>query len=206
MVFSPEDIDGQKIWMVATECVMTLFALLYAFPHIPSALLDDSDESNEATDVPWFSVTSTAALRAAMESILQTSEVLEYSLAKGKTVENITKDAVSDMGTLSSLFDLQLEHPDVPHTCRQMFQNIVALYSALNQTDITTREQLSTLYRRYQFIASGYQLVGMSFVETGNQSSLMKFCTELMVQWMQPYFSKHPRFYLPHSTAAIVCR
>jgi hypothetical protein len=43
----PDRVDGKKIWMVATECVMTLFALLYAFPHIPSALSDDVYETEE---------------------------------------------------------------------------------------------------------------------------------------------------------------
>ena len=208
MVYTPEKVNGNKIWMVATECVMTLFALLYAFPHIPSCLLDDvyKDETEEAEDPQWYSVTSTAAMRAAMESILKTSEVLETSLTPGRTVDGITKDAVSSVGTLSSLFDLRVDDPDVPSTCRQMLQNIVAVYAALNQTEITTREELFALYKRYQLISSNYQLAGLSRVAAGDQSSLVRFCTELMVQWMQPYFSKHPRFYMPNSTSAVACR
>ena len=90
-------LDGRRILMVSTELAMTLFALLYAFPHIPSAIMHDvplpgdttdasataeSDENpdqkdaKDDADAPWFSVTSTAAMRSAMEAILKTSQTL----------------------------------------------------------------------------------------------------------------------------------
>ena len=205
MVYSPDPINGHRIWMVATECVMTLFALLYAFPHIPSSLLDDAG-GEDAADAQWFSVTSTEALRAAMESILKTSDVLENSLGPGKTLGDLTKEAVSNTDLCSKLFNLHLDDSDVPTTCRQMFDSIAAVYDALNRSDITTREGLWTLYRRYQMIPSTYQLPGLARIQTGNRSSLVQFCSELMVQWMQPYFSRHPRFYMPDSTSGIVCK
>lgn len=134
-IYTPAGADGKKIWMVGTECIMTLFALLYAFPHIPGALLEDvyEEEGSEAADSQWFSVTSTAAMRAAMEAILKTSEVLRYSLAAGKTMDDVTKEVVSDVDALSRTFDLHLDDPHVPladavrsqwprfATCRQMF-------------------------------------------------------------------------------------
>lgn len=50
-MYSPDPLDGEKIWMVATECIMTLFAMLYAFPHIPGSLLDDVyDEDSNQTE------------------------------------------------------------------------------------------------------------------------------------------------------------
>ena len=63
-----------KLFMVAYELVMTLFAILYAFPHIPDRILDDDDEDGE--DAQWFSVQSNNAFRAAIENLLQTSDVL----------------------------------------------------------------------------------------------------------------------------------
>ena len=95
-IYKPDPVDGEKIWMVATECIMTLFALLYAFPHIPGALLEDVfAEDGEQEDEAWFSVKSTSAMRAAMESILKTSEVLSYSVPTGKVLDTLTKDIVS---------------------------------------------------------------------------------------------------------------
>jgi hypothetical protein len=205
-LYKPDQIDGKKIWMVATECIMTFFALLYAFPHIPGALLDDVYETEDAGESQWFSVTSTAALRAAMEAILQTSEVLLYSLADGKTMTDVTKDVVSDINQLSDMFGLQLNERGVPATCRQMFDYIVAVYTALNNTDITTREELWALYQRYQLIPVGYQLPGLARMEVENRSALIRFCSELAVQWMQPYFSQHPVFYMPTLAPLVNCK
>ena len=91
------------------------------------------EDGEEAADSQWFSVTSTAAMRAAMEAILKTSEVLQCSLAADKTMDDVTKEVVSDVNALSRTFDLHLDDPHVPAvaavvaqrpcvaTCRQMF-------------------------------------------------------------------------------------
>jgi hypothetical protein len=202
----PDRVDGKNIWMVATECVMTLFALLYAFPHIPSALLDDVYETEDVTESQWFSVRSTAAMRATMEAILKTSEVLLYSLPDTKTMDNVTKEIVADVYRLSDTFDLQLEDRNVPATCRQMYDYIVAVYKAIGNVEITTREELWSLYQRYQLIPAGYQLPGLARVEVANRSSLIRFCSELTVQWMQPYFSQHPLFYMPALISIATCK
>lgn len=220
-IYKPDPVDGEKIWMVATECIMTLYALLYAFPHIPGALLEDVFvDEGEAPDEAWFSVMSTSAMRAAMESILKTSEVLLYSLSPNKTLDKLTKEIVSkdvsnntktslpvaDVDQISEFFDLHLNDPMVPGTCRQMYDSIAAVYRTLNNMDITTREDLRELYMRYQLLPTGYQLPGLSRVEMENRSALVRFCSELAVQWMQPYFSKHPVFYMPELAAAAVCK
>lgn len=44
--------DGYKMFMVAMEMLMALFALLYAFPHVPSQILDPGDGDTKT----WFSV------------------------------------------------------------------------------------------------------------------------------------------------------
>ena len=36
--------DGERLLMVTMELLMSLFALLYAFPHVPSRLLDRADD------------------------------------------------------------------------------------------------------------------------------------------------------------------
>ena len=63
-----------------------------------------------------------------------------------------------------------------------MFEYIVAVYKALNSTDIMTREELWTLYARYQLIPVGYRIPGLARVEVQNRSSLIRFCSELAVQ------------------------
>ena len=177
--------------------------MLYAFPHIPSTLLPDAEDEEEAQ---WFSVTSTAAMRAAMEAILKTSDVLEVCLSGERDLDAITKETMTTTDGISGAFDLHLDDPKVPSTCRQMFDYIAAVYKALNQVDITTREELWALYQRYQLIPVGFQLPGLARVETENRSSLIRFCSELMVQWMQPYFATHPHFYMPQLAAAGDCK
>ena len=65
---------------------------------------------------------------------------------------------------------------------------------------MTTRDELWTLYRRYQLIPMEYQLPLMSRIDPESRSALVRFCSELMVQWMQPYFAMHSRFYMPQLT------
>ena len=70
--------DGNKIFMVGMELVTTLFALLYAFPHIPTSIVDNV---GRRTEFAWRNITSTETLRSALLNLLQTSDVLEASLA-----------------------------------------------------------------------------------------------------------------------------
>lgn len=202
-LFTPPAADGRKTLMVGMELMMALYAVLYAFPHIPSTLLEDEDEEG---GTQWFSVTSTAAMRAALETVLRTSDVLEASLRPGAKTEDIVGERLANPYELSQLFDLQVYDGDVPVTCRQMFECIAAAYRAVYTVDITTREELWTLYRRYQVIPQGYQLPGLARVKAEDRPALLRFCSELTVDWMQPYFSKHPGFFLPREAAAAVCR
>ena len=182
---------------------MTLYALLYAFPTVPSALLDDvySVSDEDAGGAQWFNVSSIGSLLSVTEGMLRTSEVLEYSLPPTTSAEKISKSVFMEMDSLSDFFQLQLNHADVPSTCRDMYRCITAAYRALMASRITTRDELWTLLRRYQLIPLEYQLPGLERVDAGNRSALLQFCSELMVQWMQPYFAKHPLFYMPHLAA-----
>lgn len=208
--------DGRRMLMVAMELLMSLYALLYAFPHIPAALMEDVVDTNQdyaEADPPaeedagtqWLSVSSTAAMRAALEALLRTSEVLEVSMRAGATTDDIGLADLSNAHSLSRLFDLHLYDADsgVPCTCRQMYESIAAMYRAMAAVDVTTREELRVLYQRYQLLPMGYKMPGLVRMDTGNRSDLIQFCSELTVEWMQPYFSRHPEYYLSRETAAI---
>jgi hypothetical protein len=60
--------------------------------------------------------------------------------------------------SLSQLFDLQLNHPQVPVTCRQMYDVICSLYRAIKTVNVTNRQDLYELYRRFQLIPNTYSL------------------------------------------------
>jgi hypothetical protein len=204
VIYTPQRTDGAKLFAVATELVMTLYALLYAYPHIPTSLVDDVDTSGDIADgeVQWYSVRTPAALRAAMEALLRTSQVLEVSLRPGLTVAAITGDAVADAEGLSDIFDLQLyAADDIPATCRQLYESLAVAYRAVVTLNVNTREDLWALLQRYQLIPIGYQLPGTVRVESENRSDLLRFCSELAVDYLQPYFAKHEAFYHPRGAA-----
>lgn len=198
-LYTPESANGERLLMIGMELMMTLYALLYAFPHIPSTLLEESDldldphvdeagrqadptggaggdEEEEAPPPPpekqWFSVTSTEAMRAALDALLQTSEVLESSLPPGRNTSNLTRTVVADARRLSDFLGLRLYDDGVPATCRQMYESIAAIYDALNRIDVTTREELWTLYQRYQIISMDYQLPGLERTDAKHTSGI----------------------------------
>lgn len=190
--------DGTKIFMVAMELMTVLYALLYAFPHVPTGVIDEEGHQKAFT---WFNVTSTEALRAAVQNLLQTSDILEFSLPSGAaTAADITVEAVANPRILSALFDLRLYACHVPRTARQMLESVSAAYRAILTIDILTRDELYSLYRRYQVLPAAYSLPGTLRMAT-EKPALIKFCTELAVTWIQPYFSKDAAFYVPADPA-----
>ena len=88
--------DGEKLLMVAIEMIMCLLALLYAFPIIPSCIIDNFVDQTEVSQ--WFSVTSTTAMRAALETLLKTSEVLEFSLPFDRDTERVQLKMFEESG------------------------------------------------------------------------------------------------------------
>jgi hypothetical protein len=195
--------DGEKLLMVAIEMVMCLLALLYAFPIIPSCILENVVDTSEESQ--WFSVTTTTALRAALETLLKTSEVLEYSLPDGFDHAKLDLRVFEKPSFLSETFDLQLKHPEVPTTCRQMYDAVCSVYVAIRDVNITTRDELYELYRRFQLLPMAFALPGMGRLEPENRTALVRFCAELMTQWVQPYFAKHAHFYVPSETVPPAC-
>jgi hypothetical protein len=199
--------DGNRIFMVALELVTILYAMLYAFPHIPTGVVDNIGYRKAFT---WFNVTSTAAMHEALENLLRTSDVLEVSRAPGATMDDVTAAAVADPRALSRLFGLRLYERGVagaaPATSRQMIEAICAVYRALTVMDIGTRDDLYGLYRLYQVLpTSGYALPGVVRLGNIDRSALVEFCSGLAVAWIQPYFSKDAAFYLPPAAARGQC-
>lgn len=182
-----------------------------AFPKAPSSVFEE--EGGPKTQ--WLSVVTTNGLREALQLMLQTSDVLVASLASGFSAEDITVDAASSAPEVSRLFRLGLYAPDgaVPSTCRQMFETVTAAYRAIAFVDYPTREELHGMLRpwgvchqrwwkagggattprirRYMVIPMGYKLPGLSMAME-NEEALLRFCSELTVKWLQPYFARPP--------------
>lgn len=155
-------------------------------------------------DTQWTAVSTTDGLREALQSLLQSSGVLAASLINEQSVEAITVDAASSAPAWSALFGLQLYNRDVvPSTCRQMFETVTAAYRAIAQSDLVSREELHGMLRRYSIIPTAYQLPGLSSA-TESESALLRFCAELTVKWLQPFFAQDAGFYAPAGSAA--CR
>lgn len=202
---NPASPDGERILMVAMELVMALLCCLYAYPHIPSRILDDGG----GTTV-WFSVSSIQAFRLALLNLLHESSVIQVCLgvtSKADVVSILTWNILCSIDDLNRVMQWNLYKDDVPTSCQQMFETIVSVYRAIDMTldpacfianhkpalDIPTREFLLRVYQRYLLIRTNYHLPH----NRSEHSGLLRFCSELMVEWMQPYFASCPLFLYP---------
>ena len=83
-----------------------------------------------------------------------------------------------------------------------MYEHIVSVYRAIDSVgDIPTREFLQRLYQRYQLMRSNYLLPS----DRSDRSGLLRFCSELTVDWMQPYFASCPLFLYPRGRQGAGC-
>lgn len=191
-----DDGSGERHLMVAMELLMSLYALLYAFPHVPSSVLEEEG----GAQTQWLSVTSVGGLRGALQTMLQSSEILIATLPPGMTADDITVDVASSAPALSRLFDLRLYDRTaavpVPATCRQMFETIAAVYRNIASVSLTSREELHGMMRRCMVLPSAHRLPNLdSAIE--EERALLRFCANLAVAWLQPYFARDSNFYLP---------
>ena len=182
-------IDGNKILMVCQELVIVLFCILYAYPIVPSRIVDDRASSS------WYLVGSTANLRDAITKLMQSSEVLRASLAPGFGLEKLTYTAVCDLRTLNEMLDLRLGEEGLPVACRQMMSALQAVYRRVTSEsdNLTTREGMQVLFQRLQLLGPTFKLPA----DRADRSGLLRFCNEQTVEWLQPYFATDPLFFNP---------
>lgn len=181
-------IDGYKHLMVAQELVMTLFGILYVYPHVPSRLIDD-----KKTTV-WYSIGSKDALRTAISNLLQASPVIRASLAPDVTIASVTWVTVCDPERLDRALDLHLYHDDVPITSQQMFHTITEIYRIIaNAEDISTREYMQLLFQQCQLLPPSFRLPA----DRSDRSGLLRFCSKQTNEWTQQYLASAPLFFYP---------
>lgn len=196
--------DGERILMVGLELVMALFCCLYAYPHVPSRILDDGGGATV-----WFSVSNIQAFRLALVNLLHESRVIQVCFGGDKTdvAAALTWNVVCNIDELhrpcaycthtaapDRILRLNLYDEAVPTSCQQMFEVIASVYRALDAVpDIPTREFLQRLYQRYQLMRTNYHLPN----DRSDRSGLLQFCSELTVDWLQPYFASCPLFLYP---------
>lgn len=199
-------VDGDRLLMVAMELVMNLFALLYAFPHVPSRLLDSSAVTEAGTaNAPsannaWFSVASHSALKLSLLNIARTSPVFRSCMAElGYSPDtDLTVEALCQPGRLDELLGLNLYVDEVPISCQQMYHSICAAYKSLvfptfDMEGVTiTREWLARLFEDHGL--TGAAAVGRKGMD---RNGLLSFCSVRTVAWLQPYFASSPLFFHP---------
>lgn len=204
-------VDGERLLMAAMELVMTLFALLYAFPHVPSRLLDRTTTTTAVgTPAPstpgrttWYSVASYAALVAAIGELTRNSPVFRVCRPAGEADQPLSPAVLSDPKQLDRALGLQLYEDEVPVTCQQMYHNICAVYDAVfhppwyRTSQGVTREWLQRLFQDVGLLSGGAALSATTSSASSDQAGLILFCSERTVDWLQPYFASSPLFYYP---------
>lgn len=162
-------------------------------------ILDDDENENPQ----WLSVTSTDTFRAAIENLLRSSDPLEVCLNHGKSIADISLATVSNLVSLSELFQLRIS--ECPSSCRQMYECIVAVYSVLQQGAVGTRNDLFGLYQRFGIISRSYKLPSFSSQQVSEQvrPDLLVFCSKLCVDFLQPYFAQDVSYYLPDAVSTV---
>ena len=190
-------IDGHKLLMVAIEMLMTLFALLYAFPHVPTQLLPDDADAEE---IVWTPVNTHKELVDAVIGILRRSPVIRLcARLNGRDAESLQTVNLGNIAQLDDALGLYLLADSMPVTCQQMYHCLCAAYRGLlfPRMDFgdgaVTRDWLAHLLE-----SNG--LIGAASIGTArnrDQSGLLPFCSTRMVSWLQPYFASNPMFYYP---------
>lgn len=190
--------DGNRIFMVVFELATLLYALVFAYPHIPTTLIDETGRQREFN---WTSVLDNVGLRDAIRGLLRTSDTLEACRATGGAADAVDElAAVCDPHALSALYRLNLSSDEVPLTTRQMVEAVCRVYQKLTELELSTREELIALLRHHQFVPNATRL-RPNEKNSRTHAALLTFCTELAVDWMQPFFARNARFYIPPALA-----
>lgn len=193
------DPDFQKMFVVAMELLMSLYAIAYAYPFVPDRITEDptqtvQDDNNTIIVSDWFVVETTDQLHQAIANLLSSSTVLLSVLQLKYNITDINGTNMSSMRGISDLFNLDIYNEQVSGVCRQMFQMIAVTYNAVMQlTGKVTREDLLNVYQ-YFGISTGTRVQDRTKATASDmihQSSLQAF------QWLQPYFSSSPAKFWP---------
>jgi hypothetical protein len=218
--------DGNRIFMVMLELCVLIYTLIYAFPSYPTALVDETGLRRQFGWLGVSSTESLRnAVRDLLRTsdVLEASRRTLFPDAPNEEAAIDELAAVATPRTLSARYGLNLFHDGVPSTARQMVDYICSVYGKLYTMDIATREDLVALLRLHQFIPTTFRLkmddaratkiagvtvgptlrtsgtLGATGVGGGNitRPSLLSFCAEHAVEWMQPYFARDVNFYVP---------
>ena len=199
--------EGERILMVSMELLMSLFALLYAFPHVPSRLIEPLDDEDDRGGTYWKAVTDHASLRDAAMRLLHVSPVLRVCLPRGHALAvDLTPDVLGDADRLDECLGLGLYADGVPVAAQQMVHAICGVYASLFQPPLDPsaaalgRDWVLALLTHHGILAPG---VVVSPKAQADQSGLLAFGSHHTVAWLQPYFASDPLFYHPSARAAV---
>lgn len=195
--------DFQKIFVVALELLMRLYAIEYAYPFIPDRILDDpnrvqNDNQTKVITSDWYVVENTDQLHKAIANLLSTSHVFLFLLDQQYNLEDLNGYNVSSVQGISNLFDLDIYNERVPGSCRQMIQTLALTYNTVMRLQgQVTRKDLDQIYEYYGLVIN-------SKFKGSNQSTVSEMVQKsstLAFLWLQPYFASQPgKFWPPLQT------
>jgi hypothetical protein len=149
------DPDFQKMFVVAMELLMSLYAIAYAYPFFPDRITEDptqrvQDDKTTIIVSDWFVVETTDQLHEAIANLLSSSTVLLFALQLQYGIDDMNGDNMSSMRSISELFGLDIYHNQVPAVCRHMFQIIASTYNTVMKlTGSVTRQDLLNVYQYF---------------------------------------------------------
>lgn len=209
--------DGNKLWMVGQQLTTTIYAMIFAFPHIPNKIMPDPDE-----EAVFFVPETNRAFKLAVENLLQTSDVLRVSLSADYSVSDLILENVGNLQRLAIIFGLEIFQGRCPSSTRQLFERICDVFCVIStQKRLPTRRDLETFLQSRGFLPNALNAnIGNGSVlrqrpeprdgldlddeeeeeeeaKWRSSTSLLGFCAHHTVLFLQPYFADQIALYLP---------
>lgn len=208
------NIDGNKLLMVAQQLVATIYAVIFAFPHIPNKIMADVDE-----EAVFFVPETNRAFKLAVENLLQTSDVLAVSLSDDYSIADITLENMGNLQRLAIVFGLEIFQGRCPSSTLQLYERICDVFCVISeQKRLPTRRDLEQFLLMRDFlpnalnanIGRGASLRQRPEPREGQEedeedeetnwkssTSLQGYCAHYTVMFLQPYFADQIELYLP---------
>lgn len=95
--------DGHRIFVVVLELCNILFALAYAYPARPVAIMDEEGQKKQKS-FAWRSVSNSDGMREAIRDLLRTSDVLEALRRRAATSTSVSRTGVVDARLSGGMF------------------------------------------------------------------------------------------------------